>query len=97
MARKTDPIFKNAILDISDVIEHRAPLGKYRDAELIMAKEVKARLLSMEDPMRGMLYNAAVAIREADKQYKSPLYSEAKHQSLSIMPLTRDIPIDFFP
>jgi hypothetical protein len=97
MVWKTDPIFKDAILDMNDVIEHGAPLGKYRDAELIMAKEVKARLLSMEIPMRGLLYNAASAIKEADKQYKSPLYSEAKHQSLSIMPLTRDVPIDFFP
>jgi putative effector of murein hydrolase LrgA (UPF0299 family) len=97
MLWKTDPIFKDAILDINDVLEHRAHIGKYRDAELIMAKEIKARLLSMEDPMRGALYNAASAIKEADKQYKSPLYSEAKTQSLSVMPLTRDIPIDFFP
>lgn len=85
---KNDDTFRDAILAIN--------AKKYRDAEIMMRKEVEKRLLSLDSPMRFSFKNAETSLDDASKQFNSPGYSEAPTQ-INILVLFGDIPINLFP
>lgn len=89
--RKNDDAFRDAIVAINT--------EKYRDAEMIMRREIRSLLLLRNSPMllRLALRNVETALGNAAKQYDSPLYSEDKTQQISLLVFFRDIPMNLFP
>ncbi len=85
---KSDDTFRDAIIAIN--------ANKYRDAEIIMRREVERQLLSMTSPMRLTFKDVETALSEAAKQYDSPLYSEAP-MNIYLLVFPRHIPINMFP
>ena len=86
---KNDDTFRDAI----DAINAK----KYRDAEIIMRKEVESRLLLLDSPMRFVFKHVEIALGDAAKQFNSPAYSETKTVQIGFVVFWDSIPINLFP
>jgi hypothetical protein len=86
---KNDDTFQDAIVAIKD--------KKYRDAEIIMHKEVESRLLLLNSPMRFVFKDVRTALDEAAKQYNSSAYSEKNPINIGIVVPLDSIPVNLFP
>ena len=86
---KNDDTFRDAIVAIK--------AKKYRNAEIIMHKEVERRLLLLDSPMRFVFKDVEMALDGAAKQFNSSAYSESNPINIGIMVPWDSIPVNLFP
>jgi hypothetical protein len=86
---KNDDTFQDAIVAIK--------AKKYRDAEIIMHKEVEHRLLLLDSPMRFVFKDVEMALDGAAKQFNSYAYSESNPINIGIMVPWDSVPVNLFP